>query len=739
MLDDCGVCAGDNSSCTDCAGVVNGDAMLDDCGVCAGDNSSCTDCEGVVNGTAVVDDCGLCRSEQVTLYMNCNFTGTSLAFGVGSYPNIGNAGFSNDDLSSVVVPAGYQVTFYQNFNFEGTSITLIADNPCLVSDSFNDFASSLIVESICDDTPTNCSNPQNIAIGKPTQQSSTLDNNQDQFGSANAVDGNNNGNHNNNSITHTLNEQNAWWEIDLEEINNLSSVKLWNRTNCCADRLTDFHVLVSDVPFTSTDLNATINQSGVSDYHFPGTAGRETDIILDRTGRYLRVQLSGTERLQLAEVEIFGCAIECDPSNVSLGKPTQQSSTLGNNQNQFGSANAVDGNNDGDHNNNSITHTLNEQNAWWEVDLEGNYDLYTVKLWNRTNCCADRLTDFHVLVSDVPFTSTDLNATINQDGVTDYHFPGTAGRETDIILDRTGRYLRVQLSGTNRLQLAEVEIMGCEIPEATIYQNCNFSGPSVSVGIGEYPNMTSIGFNNDVLSSLQVPTGLQVTLFSNTNFGGSSINFVEDDNCLVNNSFNDVTRSIIIEPIGAIIRAIDSDLDITSVFGEKAKLQWYFYEGDKEVKQFLIKHSSSVDEEMTELAIIPSEDNSGARTYEYLHDTPTFGINYYQVIVQFEDGTENYQMIGDIKFDKKVSTVQVAPNPATDYLKVDISNYMDKSMDYFIQSIEGVIQQNGSLLSDHEDIVQLDLRNIPNGIYILYMKPENRKAIAVKFVIAKDY
>jgi hypothetical protein len=40
-FDDCGICLGDNSSCTDCAGVVNGDAALDACGVCNGDGSSC--------------------------------------------------------------------------------------------------------------------------------------------------------------------------------------------------------------------------------------------------------------------------------------------------------------------------------------------------------------------------------------------------------------------------------------------------------------------------------------------------------------------------------------------------------------------------------------------------------------------------------------------------------------------------------------------------------------------------
>ena len=66
VLDDCGVCGGDNSTCTDCAGVVNGTSVLDDCGVCGGDNSTCTDCAGVVNGTSVLDDCGVCGGDNST-------------------------------------------------------------------------------------------------------------------------------------------------------------------------------------------------------------------------------------------------------------------------------------------------------------------------------------------------------------------------------------------------------------------------------------------------------------------------------------------------------------------------------------------------------------------------------------------------------------------------------------------------------------------------------------------------
>ncbi|KAJ3414852.1 hypothetical protein HDV05_005916, partial [Chytridiales sp. JEL 0842] len=40
-LDACGVCNGNNSTCTDCAGVVRGTAKLDNCNVCNGDGSTC--------------------------------------------------------------------------------------------------------------------------------------------------------------------------------------------------------------------------------------------------------------------------------------------------------------------------------------------------------------------------------------------------------------------------------------------------------------------------------------------------------------------------------------------------------------------------------------------------------------------------------------------------------------------------------------------------------------------------
>jgi alpha-L-fucosidase 2 len=60
---------------------------------------------------------------------------------------------------------------------------------------------------------------------------------------------------------------------------------------------------------------------------------------------------------------------------------------------------------------------------------------------------------------DQPFTSDSLSETLAQPGVTAFHEQGTAGRPSSFAVDRSGRYVRVQLKGNAPLSLAEVEVL----------------------------------------------------------------------------------------------------------------------------------------------------------------------------------------------------------------------------------------------------------------------------------------
>jgi Domain of unknown function (DUF1929)/F5/8 type C domain len=360
----------------------------------------------------------------------------------------------------------------------------------------------------------------NVALGRPATQSSTL-----YTSAAVAVDGNTNGNFAAASTTHTENTFQPWWQVDLGSVQNLGSIKLWNRTDCCADRLSNFYVLVSDTPFTSTDLMATLGQPGVSAFYTPGQVSVSHTISVARTGRYVRVQLAGTNFLSLAEVQVMSAV------NLATGKPATQSSTL-----YTTAAAAVDGNTNGNFGSSSVTHTDSTFQPWWQVDLGTSQNLDTIRLWNRTDCCADRLSNFYVLVSDQPFVSTNLTTTLNQAGVSSYYTPGQAGVSHTISVGRTGRYVRVQLAGTNFLSLAEVQVFGSgkinvaqAVPGSTFPRavasstfNANFPASAVIDGDRQARNWGAGGGWNDATENAFGSDWLQV------NFAGTkTINAIE--------------------------------------------------------------------------------------------------------------------------------------------------------------------------------------------------------------------
>jgi hypothetical protein len=145
---------------------------------------------------------------------------------------------------------------------------------------------------------------RNLALGRPATQSSTYPSTANPTADK-AVDGNTNGDSSALSISHTNNDNQARWEVDLGSVATIQNLSLWNRTDCCSTRLSNFYVFVSDVPFTATDVSVQ-SQPGVSTYIFSGAAGTLTQMPINRTGRYVRVQLSGLGYLTLAEVQVWG-------------------------------------------------------------------------------------------------------------------------------------------------------------------------------------------------------------------------------------------------------------------------------------------------------------------------------------------------------------------------------------------------------------------------------------------------
>jgi hypothetical protein len=173
------------------------------------------------------------------------------------------------------------------------------------------------------------------------------------------------------------------------------------------------------------------------------------------------VQLNGTDYLSLAEVQVYETA-----GNLALGRGlyTSQATMLPNCAVPPGNCAAplaVDGNLDGNFWHGTVTHTDYLANPWWQVDLGSVMPLGSVNVWNRTDAYSERLTDYYVFVSPNSFSTSDTPATLlGRSDVCSYHFPRKGYVPfTNVLVNCTGRYVRVQLAGAGFLSLTEVEVL----------------------------------------------------------------------------------------------------------------------------------------------------------------------------------------------------------------------------------------------------------------------------------------
>ena len=308
------------------------------------------------------------------------------------------------------------------------------------------------------DNPT--TSATNIALNKPVSQSSTYGNGVASF----ANDGNLTGSSpwGNADLQHTARENQAWWEVDLGESYEIESFKIYNRSDCCQNELSDFYVFVSDTEFgPSATLASTLANSSVNSERIQGNPQAVYEIPTVLTGRYVRIwNNKNNSPVHMAEVEVYGSA-PCTLENLALGKNTNQSSTYGNGVASF----AIDGNLTGTSPwaNADLQHTARENQAWWEVDLGESYEIQSFKIYNRSDCCQNELSDFYVFVSDTEFgPSATLASTLADPGVNSERIQANPQSIYDIAFPVSGRYVRVWNNKNNSpVHMAEVEVWGC--------------------------------------------------------------------------------------------------------------------------------------------------------------------------------------------------------------------------------------------------------------------------------------
>ncbi|XP_041422988.1 uncharacterized protein LOC100127293 isoform X2 [Xenopus laevis] len=248
--------------------------------------------------------------------------------------------------------------------------------------------------------------------------------------------------------THTNQDYQPWWQLDLKKRYKVKSVIIVNRGDCCSERLKGAEIRVGDSSENNNPVCGTIKD-----------VSQTTNILFcnGMEGRYVSVVIPGRkEYLTLCELEVYGeesTAQEVLEVNLARSGEAKQSSDY-NHAFALTAGRAIDGIKLTDLHQGPCTHTNQDYQPWWQLDLKKRYKVKSVIIVNRGDCCSERLKGAEIRVGDSSENNNPVCSTI-----TDV----SQATITLFCKRMEGRYLSVVIPGRKEyLTLCEVEVYGEE-------------------------------------------------------------------------------------------------------------------------------------------------------------------------------------------------------------------------------------------------------------------------------------
>ncbi|CAI5661912.1 unnamed protein product [Oreochromis niloticus] len=175
--------------------------------------------------------------------------------------------------------------------------------------------------------------------------------------------------------------------------------------------------------------------------------------------------------------------------------------------------NAIDGNRNSDFMAGSCTHTNEQTNPWWKVDLLQSYIITSITVTNRGDCCHERLNGLEIHIGN----------SLDNDGLDNPKVGRISqirsGKSSNLTFTNRveGQYVTLTVLGSQRiLTLCEVEIYGYPTPTERL------NGAEIRIGDSLHNN----GNNNSRCAVITSIAGDVVAKFTCNGMEGRYVNIV---------------------------------------------------------------------------------------------------------------------------------------------------------------------------------------------------------------------
>ena len=125
--------------------------------------------------------------------------------------------------------------------------------------------------------------------------------------------------------------------------------------------------------------------------------------------------------------------------------------------------------------------------------------------------------------------------------------------------------------------------------------------------------------------------------------------------------------------------------------------------------------------------------------FKEMDETPLIGENYYRLKQNLKDGTTTYSPIKLVQFQVNLKAITVFPNPATEMLHVQLSEYAGKKSRLQLFDAYGRLQKELAIEITPQSFVSIPLVGIANGLYYLNVQVGNQLVTSKKVLVNRLY
>ena len=125
--------------------------------------------------------------------------------------------------------------------------------------------------------------------------------------------------------------------------------------------------------------------------------------------------------------------------------------------------------------------------------------------------------------------------------------------------------------------------------------------------------------------------------------------------------------------------------------------------------------------------------------FKELDKSPLIGTNYYRLKQQLIDGNTVFSAIQVVNFQVDLDRLIVFPNPAKEFLQLQLPEFIGQSVSIQLVDAFGQLQYKLAIETVATDLITIPLTDFANGMYYLQISVAGQKSINRKVIINRLY